>query len=800
MVEVVVTLDAPALGEAVTLSRALAAAAKRSRVDLRSPTSAAYLRALAASQRQFELRLRRAIPSARVRWRYGVVLNGLAVTLPAASVARLERLAGARDVYPSATYRSLLDRSPGQMGAPALWGPGFTTAGNGMKIGIIDDGVDPSHPFFEASGLAAPPGFPRGQRDLTTAKVVVARAFPPRSPGWRYAGRAFDPQHSEHATHVAGIAAGGHGVAVSDRSTMTVSGVAPNAYIGNYKVLTIPTASGVGLDGNAPEIVAGIEAAVRDGMDVINLSLGEPEIEPSRDIVVAAINGAAAAGVIPVVAAGNDYQETGRGSIGSPGTARNGITVAAVTTSRGGTAGVVAEFSSSGPTPMSLQLKPDVSAPGVRIVSSVPGHAGLWAILSGTSMAAPHVAGAAALLKQRHRNWTPAQVKAALALTGDPVYATDDRGREAPATRQGGGAVNLVRADVPLIFAAPTSVSFGLLRRGAAAARTVALTDAGGGGGPWTISVQQQASASGVTVAVPATVSVPGRLVMTARATDRAAETDIAGHVVLTRGAERRRIPFWGRVAVRRLAAARPEGLLVRDGFYRGNTSGKRARVSVYRYPDDPRGLGIPRVLRGPEQVFRVRVRRPVANFGVAVITQTTGTRVQPRIVAAGDEYRQVGYASLPLNINPYLATFGRKELVSGAIRPARGEYDVVFDSVTRAAAGRFLFRFWMNDTTPPAVRVLSRSPVRGTAFRLAVTDRGSGVDPSSMFAVVDNVMRKVTYSRARGVASVPIEDLAPGRHSLSIQVSDYQEAKNMENVLRILPNTRVFSTTFVTR
>ena len=103
--------------------------------------------------------------------------------------------------------------------------------------------------------------------------------------------------------------------------------MAPRAYLGNYKVLTVPTVAGVGLNGNSPEIAAGIEAAVRDGMDVINLSLGEPEIEPSRDLVVRALDGAAAAGVVPVVAAGNDYGEFGGGSIASPGSAASAITV-----------------------------------------------------------------------------------------------------------------------------------------------------------------------------------------------------------------------------------------------------------------------------------------------------------------------------------------------------------------------------------------------------------------------------------------------------------------------------------------
>src|SRR3990172_9221804 len=99
-----------------------------------------------------------------------------------------------------------------------------------------------------------PPGFPKGQVTYTTAKVIVARAFPPHGATWRHASKPFDPEQSGHATPVAGLA------------------------------------------GNAPELVAAIEAAVADGMDVINLSLGEPEIEPARDVVALALDAAAAAG------------------------------------------------------------------------------------------------------------------------------------------------------------------------------------------------------------------------------------------------------------------------------------------------------------------------------------------------------------------------------------------------------------------------------------------------------------------------------------------------------------------------
>ena len=135
----------------------------------------------------------------------------------------------------------------------------------------------------------------------------MQRTFAPASPSYANANLPFDPKQSFHATHVAGIAAGDHN---TNAGGTTISGVAPNAYLGNYKALTIPTPD-FGLDGNSAEIAAAIDAAVSDGMDVINLSLGEPEIEPSRDIVVAAINRAAAAGVVPVIAAGNDFGEFG---------------------------------------------------------------------------------------------------------------------------------------------------------------------------------------------------------------------------------------------------------------------------------------------------------------------------------------------------------------------------------------------------------------------------------------------------------------------------------------------------------
>ena len=786
LVEVVVALDADPLAVARP-GRTLAATGGR-RLDLGTPPSSAYLRTLASRQETVEERIEAAIAGAGVTRRYRVVANGLAVLLPADQVARLAAVPGVARVYPTVRYRTLLDRGPQQIGAPAVWGGTLETAGQGMKIGIVDEGIDQTHPFFDPAGYTMPPGFPKGQVAYTTPKVIVARAFPPPRPAWKHAAKPFDPQHSSHGTHVAGIAAGNFGATAQG---VRVSGVAPRAYLGNYKALTVPTDANVGLDGNSPQLVAAIEAAVADGMDVINLSLGQPEIEPSRDIVAQALGAATHAGVVTVVSAGNSYAAFGAGSVGSPGTAPEAITVGAVSTSRNAPANVVAGFSSSGPSPLSLQLKPEVSAPGVGILSAAPRSS--WTTLSGTSMAAPHVAGAAALLKQRHPTWTPAQVKSALVQTGDRVFADDTRSRETRPSREGGGSVNLVRAENALLFASPSTLSFGHVARTTTLTRTVALSDAGGGAGEWAVAAEPQ---SGPAPATAATVTVPGTLEVALHLT-RAAVGEGTGFVVLSRGAERRRIPYWFRITAPALGRAKATPLR-RPGTYRATTRGGTRLVSEYRYPERVLGLGLASTLAGPERVYRVTLRRPAVNFGVVVTSQGRGVDIEPRIVRAGDENRLVGFTALPLNLNPYLRILDQPVRAAGALLPAAGAYDVVFDTPDVAAAGAFTFRYWLNDVTPPALALATRAVKRGNDLVVLARDAGSGVDPASRVVRVDGRER-----RARLVGGRILVDTAAlprGRHTLVAQLSDYQESRNMENVAKILPNTRVLRTTFTVR
>jgi subtilisin family serine protease len=741
-------------------------------------------------QRVFRQDLAQLVPSARLGWRYRIVANGYSVSLPTSQLSKLREVDGVRGVLPTATYTPREAAGPAQIGAPALWGDALGSAGQGVKIGIIDSGIDPEHPYFDPAGYTMPSGFPKGQVRFTTAKVIVARSFPPKSgASGPSVPLAYSPNGSTHGTHVAGIAAGNAGTATGQGR---ISGVAPRAYLGNYKVF-VETDSGLSPNANSAAIVAAIEAAVADGMDVINFSGGEPEIEARRDIVALALDAAAAAGVVPVIAAGNDYNDFGAGSVSSPANAEDAIAVAAVGSDGSSARLVHADFSSVGPTAISLRLKPDVSAPGVDILSSLSG--GDWGELSGTSMATPHVAGAAALLRQRHPTWTVAQLKSALVQTG--LDSSDDAGRPAGPRFQGGGVVALQRADRPLLFADPTAVSLGLMERGQALTRTVGLDDAGGGSGTWSVSPVVRDTGTGVQLTVPQTVTVPGEVNLVVSVSARASASDLDAYLELRRGADVRRIPLWGRVTASALAR-HTTSLLERPGAYRGTTRREDAFVTRYRYPETPSGVGITTILRGPERVFRIALTKRVANFGVVMTSRGRGSRVEPRLVAGLDENRLTGYAGLPLNYNPYLEQFDQGVLAAGALSPTPGDYAVVFDSASRAGAGPFAFRYWVNDVTPPTLRLRSRSVRRGQELPVSAIDTGAGVYPETIAASVDGHVVRTRYHS--GVISIPTGSLAEGTHRMRLRVSDYQEAKNTENVARILPNTRTLTVSFRVR
>jgi hypothetical protein len=248
------------------------------------------------------------------------------------------------------------------------------------------------------------------------------------------------------------------------------------------------------------------------------------------------------------------------------------------------------------------------------------------------------------------------------------------------------------------------------------------------------------------------------------------------GFVVLTRGTDVRRIPFWLETSAPKLAAE-PKLALAKPGTYHGTTKGAPALVSDYRYP-----TGGDRRYPGPERVYRIHLGSGVANAGVAVLS---GSAV-PHVTFDGDEDHLAGYTGLPLDLNPYRRSYGVARRVAGVVLPAAGYYDLVFDT-TAAGGGPFTFRYWVNDVRPPTLRLAS---TRGKIVVVA-TDAGSGVDPASIAATLDG--KAVRAPSAHGKITIRA---APGRHTLVLRVADYQETKNMEDVVRILPNTATLRAT----
>src|SRR5581483_8777599 len=123
-----------------------------------------------------------AIPQARVGRRFQVVLDALTVSLPVSRLPALAKLPFAAKVYPSLTYRLADDTSPAVIGADVLHAA-TGADGAGIKIAVVDDGIDETNPFFDPAGFSYPAGFPKGITSATTPKVIVARAFPGPSSG-----------------------------------------------------------------------------------------------------------------------------------------------------------------------------------------------------------------------------------------------------------------------------------------------------------------------------------------------------------------------------------------------------------------------------------------------------------------------------------------------------------------------------------------------------------------------------------------------------------------------------------------
>jgi len=267
---------------------------------------------------RFEDRLKRISPRIVRRRRFTGLLNGVSIETPKGYVSRIRSLPEVLSIVTNRKYHFSLNKSNDLMNAPLMWElvGGQEVAGQGIKIGIIDTGIDNTHPMFDDAGFVMPEGYPLGDPNFTNKKIIVARVF---TKDGDTPADSTPRDRNGHGTHVASVAAG-------DGDTLSplglISGLAPQAQLGNYKVFT-------GDFTTLEQIVAALEACVEDGMDVVNMSLGsESYINTILDLEALAIRNAIKAGVVIVTAAGNSgIPET----IGSPGQIPEVITVGSVT-------------------------------------------------------------------------------------------------------------------------------------------------------------------------------------------------------------------------------------------------------------------------------------------------------------------------------------------------------------------------------------------------------------------------------------------------------------------------------------
>ncbi|GLH99555.1 S8 family serine peptidase [Phytohabitans aurantiacus] len=384
--------------------------------------------------------------------------------------------AGLRKVWLDAKATALDDVSNAQIGAATAWAAGFD--GTGTQVGIIDTGIDATHP--DVAG-----------------KVTAARSFVPAgSPGGGAPDDVTD-RHG-HGTHVASIVAG-TGAASGGR----YKGVAPGATLTIAKALDD---KGSALNSTIIEAMQWQAATAK--VRIVSMSLGSGPTDGTDPLSQAVDDLTAEYGTLFVVAAGNDGP--GRRTVASPGAATSALTVGAVDS-----ADHLADFSSRGPRLGDSAIKPEITAPGVATVAARAAGTSMgtpldarYTAASGTSMATPHVAAAAALLGAKHPKWTAKQIKDALVGTAkDGGYSPYD---------QGAGRLDVARAITQDVFADTATFSEFFAYPYPGQTRTKAVTFRNEGAADATLDLSATLTRAdggpapaGLATLAPATVTVP---------------------------------------------------------------------------------------------------------------------------------------------------------------------------------------------------------------------------------------------------------------------------------------------------
>ncbi|HEU0295929.1 MAG TPA: S8 family serine peptidase [Anaerolineales bacterium] len=626
------------------------------KIDFDSNTVKSYRAQLSALRNEFKSWLRQNARNARVTGEFDLALNAVSVKLNGTSLSTLASAPMVlRAEYQGLYYPTVDDPDLAIISAVQAWNQagGAATAGEGIKVAIVDTGIDASHPCFDDSGYPAQTQL--GDTTFTNNKVIVAKVFNMKTPGRGYTPEAINA----HGTHVAGTVACNYLTPATVEGVdipYDMSGVAPRALLGNYNVFPADVTNA-----HSEDIIDALEAAYADGFDVANMSLGGGS-SGINDLLAMAVDNLDLANMVVAVAAGNSGP--GHYTIESPGKAARALTAGASTVghflgaevtddtdpasfaaavgdfgptadatgplsanlgtyctagaagtlagqialiNRGTctfsikirnaqTAGAVgaiivnnvfgppismgsdgtanqptipgvmvsksdqtslngrtgntftihselayvfdavgndfmAGFSSQGPTDVDFRVKPDVVAPGVNVLSSIPMSQcdsavdpnGCFAFFQGTSMATPHLAGSAAVVKGQYPTWTAAQIRSAIVNTADQDVLKNSDGTIATDVNViGSGRENLWSAVNAVVALDPVSISFGAVPSGSGLTQTFVLTltnlsggaatfdvavDAGGGGVGFSVSPSDLTLAAGASGTVTVTMS-----------------------------------------------------------------------------------------------------------------------------------------------------------------------------------------------------------------------------------------------------------------------------------------------------
>ncbi|RXZ47619.1 peptidase [Agromyces fucosus] len=321
---------------------------------------------------------------------------------------------GVAAIHLDGKVQATLDESVPYIGAPEAWTAGYT--GDGVTVAVLDTGYDDTHP------------------DLAGRVLAESTSFVP--------DEAVSDDPNGHGTHVASTIAG-----TGAASGGTHRGVADGANLLVGKVLS---AAGEGQDS---WIISAMEWAA-DRADIVSMSLGTRYGDDGTDLMSVALNEISAeTDALFIVAAGNSSAPE---TVGSPGSAASALTIGSVDDP----SGELSWFSSQGPLVRSGDMKPNLAGPGNDVTaarSADSDGSGSYVSMSGTSMATPHVAGAAAIVKQQHPEYTAAQLRAALTSTATDVGLTP--------YQVGAGVVDVAEA-IDADIVASGSGDFGMLSWG----------------------------------------------------------------------------------------------------------------------------------------------------------------------------------------------------------------------------------------------------------------------------------------------------------------------------------------------